>query len=144
MTNWEGSQLLFLRAQGGWTPQLAQSLRSLVSAYAVLGASLLRQGAPVSQASGLLLVLLDQDYQANTPPCAHAPPIKEVGNVPSWSCRISIQSIMLHPAQWKKIPKGPGGLWLTPQNSILCVPVCPKTQSCYYRDETTHNFTFTP
>ena len=32
--------------------------------------------APVSQASGLLLVLLDQDYQANTPPPrAHVPTI---------------------------------------------------------------------
>ena len=46
-----------MHAQGGWRTQLAL-------AYAVLG---------VSQASGLLLVLLDQDYQANTPPpCAHA------------------------------------------------------------------------
>ena len=35
---------IFMRAQGGWTPQLAHSLRSLVPAYAVLGASLLRRG----------------------------------------------------------------------------------------------------
>ena len=38
-------------------------------------------GAPVSQASGLLLVLLDQDYQANTPPmCARTYNIRELGN----------------------------------------------------------------
>ena len=32
--------------------------------------------------------------------CNRNVPIREVGNVPSLSCRISIQSIMLHPGNW--------------------------------------------
>ena len=57
------------RAQGGWRTQLAHSLRSLAR-FRLRGPRSFAPapGAPVSQASGLLLVLLDQDYQANTPP----------------------------------------------------------------------------
>ena len=60
-----------MRAQGGWRTQLAHSLRSLAR-FRLRGPRSFAPapGAPVSQASGLLLVLLDQDYQANTSPGA--------------------------------------------------------------------------
>ena len=55
-------------AQGGWTTQHAHSLRLLARSRLRGPRSFAHApGAPVSQASGLLLVPLDQDYQANTP-----------------------------------------------------------------------------
>ena len=71
-----------MRAQGGERTQLAHSLISLAR-LRLRGARSFAPapGAPVSQAFGLLLVLLYQDYQANTPPmCAHTNNIRERGN----------------------------------------------------------------
>ena len=56
----------FMRAQGG-------EGRNSLTRFAPV------PGAPVSQASGLLLVLLDQDYQANPPMCARTYNIRELG-----------------------------------------------------------------
>ena len=71
-----GFHTMVSSAQGGWTTQIANLLRSLARSRLRGPRSFaLAPGAPVLQASGLLLVLLDQDYQANTPPCAHAPTI---------------------------------------------------------------------
>ena len=65
------------------TPSLASLARSLAR-FRLRGARSFAPapGAPVSQASGFLLVLLDQDYQANTPPpmCARTYNIRELGN----------------------------------------------------------------
>ena len=63
---------MYTARRGGWRTQLTQSLRSLAR-FRLRGPRSFAPapGGPVSQASGLLLVLLDQDYQANTPPmCA--------------------------------------------------------------------------
>ena len=57
---------MYTAHRGGWRTQLAHSLRSLAR-FRLRGPRSFAP-APVSQASGLLLVLLDQDSQANTPP----------------------------------------------------------------------------